>query len=139
MSHGFGVDDGDMTRILVTDDDDDIREFVSFVLARAGHDVSTARDGAEAIAFLTAEHFDLLVVDQHMPHATGAEVLLALRQRDPRTKALLMSGDHDMQSDAEVAEVQSHFLRKPFNLTSLMAAVNALVGDDTVPSSVVPA
>jgi len=78
-------------------------EFVSFVLARAGHDVSTARDGAEAIAFLTAEHFDLLVVDQHMPHATGAEVLLALRQRDPRTKALLMSGDHDMQSDAEVA------------------------------------
>ncbi|UFN43418.1 response regulator [Nocardioides okcheonensis] len=128
-----------MTRILVTDDDDDIREFVSFVLARAGHDVSTARDGAEAIAFLTAEHFDLLVVDQHMPHATGAEVLLALRQRDPRTKALLMSGDHDMQSDAEVAEVQPHFLRKPFNLTSLMAAVNALVGDDTVPSSVVPA
>ncbi|MBS2939783.1 response regulator [Nocardioides sp. J2M5] len=128
-----------MTRILVTDDDDDIREFVSFVLARAGHDVSTARDGAEAIAFLTAEHFDLLVVDQHMPHATGAEVLHALRQRDPRTKALLMSGDHDMVSDDAVAEVQPHFLRKPFNLTGLMAAVNALVGDDTVPATVVPA
>lgn len=125
---------GGMTRILVSDDDDDIREFVSFVLARAGHDVSTAKDGAEAIAFLTAEHFDLLVVDQHMPHATGAEVLHALRQRTPQTKALLMSGDHQMGTDAEVAEVKPHFLRKPFNLTALMAAVDALVGDETAPA-----
>ncbi len=125
-----------MTRILVTDDDDDIREFVSFVLARAGHEVSTARDGAEAIAFLTAEHFDLLVVDQHMPHATGAEVLLALRQRTPHTKALLMSGDHQMGADEEVAAVQPHFLRKPFNLTALMSAVEALVGDGTATPAV---
>ena len=67
-----------MTAILVIDDDDDVRDFMSMTLMRAGHDVVVAADGKEGTAAIDArqpETFDLIVCDIFMPGMDGIEFL----------------------------------------------------------------
>lgn len=108
-------------RSLVADDEPDIRDFLGHVLARAGHDVTTADDGAEVLERASADHFDLVVVDHHMPRLTGLAVAEELGRASPGTKVLLMSGDLD------VGRAHPHFLPKPFNRGEFMAAVDGLL------------
>ena len=122
-----------MTRTLVAEDDIDLLEYVSLVLARAGHEICQARDGAEAIAALDSGVFDLVVTDHHMPHRTGREVLGHLADKGLPTKALLMSADHYLSDDAELAATLDVFLPKPFNRSSLLEAVDVLVGSRALP------
>ncbi|NYE36805.1 CheY-like chemotaxis protein [Nocardioides cavernae] len=109
-------------RFLVSDDDEDIRDFIAYVLERAGHDVATAGNGAEALARATEDEFDLILLDHHMPRMTGLEVAVQLRALRPSARVLLMSGDLD------VGRQHPHFLPKPFNRTELAAAVAELIG-----------
>lgn len=109
------------TRFLVSDDDEDIRDFISYVLERAGHEVTTAGNGADALARATEDEFDLIVLDHHMPRMTGLEVVAQLREVRPQARVLLMSGDLD------VGAKHPHFLPKPFNRTELAAAVTELL------------
>jgi CheY-like chemotaxis protein len=108
-------------RIIVADDEPDIRDFIGFVLARAGHVVTIACDGAEVLARAAEEHVDLVVLDHHMPRMTGLAVADELRRTSPATRVLLMSGDLD------VGREHAMFLPKPFNRSELMAAVAALL------------
>ncbi|MDZ5663326.1 response regulator [Nocardioides sp. S-58] len=107
---------------LVADDDPDIRDFICFVLQRAGHDVAVAADGFEAWTSASEAEFDLIVLDHHMPRMTGLEVAERLRITRPDARVLLMSGDQD------VAYRHPHFLSKPFNRLELTDAVAALMG-----------
>ena len=122
-----------MTRTLVAEDDIDLLEYVSLVLARAGHDVCQARDGAEAIAALDESVFDLVVTDHHMPHRTGREVLGHLAGKGLPTKALLMSADHYLTDDAELVGTIDAFLPKPFKRGALLEAVDVMVGSRPLP------
>jgi CheY-like chemotaxis protein len=108
-------------RILVSDDEPDIRDFIGHVLQRAGHDVTVVGDGAEALAHASEAAFDLLILDNHMPGMTGLEVAGQLRDLRPDTKVLLMSGDLD------IGDQHPHFLPKPFNRTELAAAIDDLL------------
>ena len=65
--------------VLVADDEEDIRALVAFRLQRAGYDVITAADGAEALTLATTRLPDLIVLDMMMPKATGLEVTRSLR------------------------------------------------------------
>ena len=112
-------------RTLVADDEPDIRDFIGFVLQRAGHVVTVASDGAEVLDRTAEEHFDLVVLDHHMPRETGLAVADELRRTSPATKVLLMSGDLDVGREHEA------FLAKPFNRSELMAAVSALLDPKT--------
>jgi CheY-like chemotaxis protein len=112
------------SRFLVSDDDEDIREFISLVLRRAGHEVTVAGNGADALACATADDYDLIVIDHHMPRMTGLEVVEQLRDLRPDALVLLMSGDLD------VGKQHPHFLPKPFNRTELAAAVTELLDSD---------
>lgn len=109
-------------RSLVADDEPDIRDFIGHVLERAGHDVTTAGDGAEALERASEQAFDLMVLDHHMPRMTGLAVADELSRACPDTKVLLMSGDLD------VGRAHPHFLPKPFNRGEFMAAVDSLLG-----------
>ena len=109
------------TRFLVSDDDEDIREFIAFVLQRAGHDVTVTANGADALARATEDDYDLIVLDHHMPRMTGLEVAEQLRDVRPGARVLLMSGD------LEIGRKHPHFLPKPFNRTELAAAVTELL------------
>lgn len=105
------------SRCLVADDDEDIREFIGLVLERAGHEVTLAGDGAQALSLAEAGGFDLVVLDHHMPRLTGLEVAGRL----DGVRVLLMSGDLD------VGARHRWFLPKPFNRTELVRAVDDLL------------
>jgi DNA-binding NtrC family response regulator len=116
-----------MPRTLVVDDDLDIRDFVTLLLQRAGHDVSAASDGAEALDLLSRDLFDLVVLDHHMPRVTGAEVIAHLTESVPGTRVVLMSANHDVRTLAAVVDSDAVFLPKPFDRRTLMSIVESLL------------
>lgn len=114
-----------MARILVVDDDPDIRELVRFKLEASGHAALTAADGETALAVASAEHPDVVLADWMMPRMTGVELLDHLRS-DPRTAAipfiLLTARLHDagrLGADGVVA--------KPFSLRELTESIDAVL------------
>lgn len=113
--------------VLVVDDDDSIREFVSVALSEEGYRVATAEDGREALAKARAERPALILLDLWMPGLDGRGFLNEYRQ-DPAPRAPIIifaaSGDADaLNDDPELAA----FLWKPVDLGDLLAQVARFV------------
>jgi DNA-binding response OmpR family regulator len=116
-----------MAHILVVDDTRNIRKMVELALKQDGHHVEVAEDGARALeAFGTGEGWDLVVVDQQMPSATGREVIVEARRRDPSARLIMMTAfaTHELASQVLAAGAMD-FLRKPFTADVLRGAVQA--------------
>jgi two-component system, cell cycle sensor histidine kinase and response regulator CckA len=101
-----------MARVLVADDDPDIRDLARLLISKHGHQVVTAGDGIEAIAMLTSEAPALVVTDFTMPHKDGLLVLRAVRsmaalQRIPVVllTALPLTDERVLRASAETAAV----------------------------------
>ncbi|WP_198597992.1 response regulator transcription factor [Blastococcus atacamensis] len=118
------------SRVLVADDEDDIRDLVCVAVRKAGCDVvRSVNDGAEALVAARTDLPDLAVLDVSMPGATGLEICTALRE-DPVTtgiRILLLSAG---ASPDEVARGLSAgadaYLAKPFTVAGLVSQVRAL-------------
>ena len=82
-------------RLLLVDDDTDVRDIVSRVLSELGYVVREASGGQEALAALSDFHPDLLIVDFAMPNMNGAEVVTSARGRNAHLKILFLSGYAD--------------------------------------------
>ena len=116
-----------MARILIADDEDAIRSLVARALSQDGHQVTTARDGAEALDLLTGEHgaFELLLTDIRMPIMDGIALALAAARDHPRLAILLMTGYADQRKRAHGLDALIHdVITKPFSLGALRAAVD---------------
>jgi CheY-like chemotaxis protein len=116
------------SRILVVDDDPDLRALVHKALSQDGHLVSEASTGREALALIDAQAPDLLVLDLLMPTQGGLEVLTVLRSRSA-TAALpvlvLTAQDDEVNTRAGFELGASDYLTKPFSLPQLAARVRA--------------
>ena len=121
-----------MARILIADDEDAIRSLVARALSQDGHQVTTARDGAEALDLLTGEHgaFELLLTDIRMPIMDGIALALAAARDHPWLAILLMTGYADQRERAHGLDALIHdVITKPFSLATIRGAVNeALAG-----------
>lgn len=114
-------------RILVVDDDDQVRRFVVDSLQTLGYDVLEASGGLAALALLEQHGFDLLVMDFAMPEMNGAQLAAAARERWPALRMLLISGYADSAAvDSAVGSIDQ--LRKPFDLAELGQAVADALG-----------
>jgi DNA-binding response OmpR family regulator len=123
-----GVTDG--PRVLVADDEDDIRALVGVAVRRAGCDlVASVADGEAALASARAELPDLVVLDVSMPGRTGLEVCAALRNA-PATagiRVLLLSAGASAGDVARgLAAGADAYLPKPFSVADLVREVRAL-------------
>lgn len=122
-----------MARILVIDDDEDIRETVRRVLESRGHRVELASDGSLGIAALAQHAPDLVITDVYMPRQDGVETLLELRKAFPRLKVIAMSGGSggngviNLLDDMELLGAD-RTIPKPFTPKELIATVNAVLG-----------
>ena len=121
-----------MARILVIDDDEDIRETVRRVLDSRGHSVELASDGSLGIAALAQHAPDLVITDVFMPRQDGVETLLELRKAFPRLKVIAMSGGSgngvsNLLDDMELLGAD-RTIPKPFTPKELIATVNAVLG-----------
>ena len=117
-------------RVLVADDEDDIRELVCLAVAKAGCTVvSSVADGTEALAVARAALPDLAVLDVSMPGVTGLQVCEALRA-DPATaglRILLLSAGASPEDIARgLAAGADAYLPKPFGVAALVQQIRAL-------------
>jgi signal transduction histidine kinase len=114
-------------RILLVDDDADVREVTAAMLRGEGHEVVEAAGGRAAIALLAAgESFDLLLADYAMPSMNGDELAREVRRQRPGLPILLITGFAGAGSLAGTADLY-RVLRKPFRKTELAGAVAAAV------------
>lgn len=111
-------------RILVVDDDADIRHLNAAVLKGSGYEVDTAVDGDDAWAILDSQCYDLLITDHSMPKLTGIELLNELHVAGKSLPSILVSGD------LPTAELRRHpwlrisaTLLKPYTATDLLDTV----------------
>ena len=118
-----------MTRILLAEDDDSLRAFLSRALERAGYDVRACADGDEAIDALNDEgHFDVLLTDIVMPGADGIEVAREMAAHSPTTRIMFITGFAAVALSAGArAPAGAKVLAKPVHLREIVAEVERMI------------
>ena len=112
-------------RLLIADDDSDMRQSMRLLLERAGHDVELAADGAKALELQRARACDVLITDIFMGEADGLVAIESFRREFPATKIIAMSGGSGrLQSKSYLAAAgvagADATLRKPFAIATLI-------------------
>ncbi len=118
-----------MARILIVDDDSDVRRMLRLVLQRSGHEIDEAEDGSEGLRKATAGTYDAAVVDYQMPPPDGLELLGQLRDLQPRCVRILTSGALDLPVVMQAinrGEV-SRVVAKPFSRQAILEAIDDAV------------
>ena len=123
-------------RILIVDDEPQIREALDAHLARLGHDVVQAPDGKAAIRELEQEPFDLVISDVLMPEQDGLEVLLFTRKHCPDTRVLAISAPgNELFLRSAKGLGAWRVLSKPFALEEITQAIGQLPQAQAQPRS----
>jgi len=123
-------------RLLVVDDEREIAEVLHEALARSGHQVDIATDGASALEMLGHHPYDLVLTDTRMPVMDGLEMYRALEQRAPhmRQRLIFMTGDVlNREKEALLQAAGVAVIAKPFDVQEVVRIVHRVLAD-TVPS-----
>ncbi|MDJ0785050.1 MAG: response regulator [Desulfosarcinaceae bacterium] len=117
-------------KILVVDDEPDIREILSQSLQLEGYEVSEAVDGRDAITQFQSSAADLVITDMRMPHADGLDVLRAVKSHDPLVEVIVLTGYATLNNAVSALKNEGAFnyLTKPLeDIEEILTAVrNAL-------------
>ncbi len=117
-----------VARILLAEDDDDMRRFLVRALERAGHEVTSFGEGASAFQEVKQSVYDLLLTDIVMPEMDGIELARRAAELDPKLRIMFITGfaavalhpDSKAPKDAKI-------LSKPFHLKDLVAEVERMI------------
>ncbi len=117
-----------MARILLAEDDNDMRGFLARALERAGHEVHSFAEGVSAFEELKSREVDLLLTDIVMPEMDGIELARRAAELDPALKIMFITGfaavalhpDSEAPRDAKI-------LSKPFHLRDLVSEVDRMI------------
>lgn len=116
-------------KILVVDDEDALRTVLSAELEGEGYQVSTAADGDEAIKIIGTQQFHLILLDIKMPNVDGFEVLRFVKQHQPTTKVIMLTGFADLKNAIESKKLGAEdFVSKPYDLVDLLTTVERVLG-----------
>ncbi|MET3661473.1 response regulator [Aquamicrobium ahrensii] len=124
-----------MAKLLIVEDDDSVRMFVSRALERAGHQIHVAADGAQGLEMIRAANggYDLVVSDIRMPEMDGIEMAMSAARVFPGLRILLMTGYADQRERAdELNEVIIDVVNKPFTLAEIRSRVDAALAVDLI-------
>jgi two-component system response regulator MprA len=113
-------------RVLVVDDDPDLREFLSSELGVEGYGCAVAGSGQEALVQLRRERFDLVLLDWGLPDFSGVEVCERLRASNITTPVLMLTAHDDVAERVMALDAGADdYLTKPFSINELLARVRA--------------
>lgn len=115
-------------RILVVDDEEALRTVLGSELEGEGYAVQMAGDGDEAIKILEKDTFDLILLDIKMPTVDGFEVLKFVKQHQPATKVIMLTGFADLKNAIESKKLGAEdFVSKPYDLVDLLTTVERVL------------
>ncbi len=121
-----------LRRILVVEDDEDMRENLRRILLGAGYEVSLAEDGSQAITMLRAQPCHLVLTDLVMPGMNGLELLGEIRQQDQNLPVVFLSAFGDRATFAKATELGAvDFVTKPFRAGSLLGLIQRTLGSQS--------
>ena len=117
-----------MFRILVAEDDNQLRQLFCRVLQRSGFDPIPAADGQEALDLLEKEYVDLIVSDIMMPRVDGYELVQTLRDSGSQVPVLLITAKDRFQ-DMQLGFLSGtdDYMVKPVNVNEMVLRINALL------------
>jgi CheY-like chemotaxis protein len=118
-----------MPRILVVDNDVDMRELIELALDGEGHDIDSVDSGQAALERLAQHAYDLVVCDLHMPDVDGRAIYRVIGRRPPPRPAFLFVTGYAHASPYEefVKAVQVPVVAKPFAITVLRGTVRRIL------------
>ncbi len=119
-------------RILVVEDEAEVREALREMFTSAGYEVAVAEDGYDAVEKAVSEDYDLITMDVRMPRLNGIRATDILRERRPSVPVVIVSGylgnDFKYRKALEDLGVR-HFLEKPFSMAEAMRVIREAMGD----------
>jgi DNA-binding NtrC family response regulator len=111
-------------RILIVDDEDSIRDYLSMMLEREGYEVSACEDGKKALRLSSKTAYDVVITDIQLPGMSGIEVLTSLRESDPTIPVIIITGHASQESAIEALNVGAYYyLLKPVSNEELKQVV----------------
>ena len=117
-------------KVLVVDDEEDIRFLIRTLLSKEGYEVEEAGDGVTALEMLSSGRYDLMVLDIMMPKMDGYEVMREMQQRGMALPVVMLTAKVDDDSVWEgYKQGATLYITKPFENKMLVDAVNYLIGD----------
>lgn len=121
-------DENSMTKILLAEDDNDMRKFLVRALQNAGYDVASFDNGRSAYHRLREEPFELLLTDIVMPEMDGIELARRATELDPDIKVMFITGFAAVALNPESnAPKDARVLSKPFHLKDLVNEVKRML------------
>ncbi|MDO9288295.1 MAG: response regulator [Thermodesulfovibrionales bacterium] len=112
----------DNKKILVADDDADVRKVLNIFLTYFGYEVDCVNDGEDAMILIEKSNYSLLITDYEMPRINGIELIKKVRNLSPSMPIIGISGLHSSRNEFLTAGA-SLFMEKPFTLSILKNAL----------------
>ena len=111
-------------RVLVVDDEENIRALIRQILEREGFQVETASDGPSALKKATGEEFDLILLDVRIPQLDGMSVLREIRAADPDAVVMIITGYGSIEQALEAVRLGAYdYVPKPFKRDELLLRI----------------
>ena len=108
-------------RLLVVDDDTDIRELLEFDLSQSGYDVDTAKDGSEGLQKALNNHYDIILLDVMMPKMNGFDVCKNIRNHKPDVPILLLTAKGTITDKTDgFNSGADDYIVKPFDVQEVL-------------------
>ena len=115
-------------KVLIVDDDPNIREVISVLLASEGYEVDAAENGSMAVEkVLSGEQYDCVVLDIMMPDMDGIEVCTKIREKSHVPVLFLTAKSQDQDKVEAYSQGGDDFLVKPFSQTELLMKIKSLI------------
>ena len=119
-------------KILIADDEDDVREIMVKKIKQEGYAVVGARDGEEAWAKIKSESPDIILLDLNMPKIDGLTVLKNLRENPPSKKwqpVIIVSARNELSDINKGLLMEAdHYLTKPCHISDILKAIQLMIG-----------
>ena len=115
-------------RLLIADDDNEIRELLEFDLSQSGYDVDTAKDGEEALHKALVGNYDLILLDVMMPKMNGFDVCKNIRSSKADVPILMLTAKGTINDKTQGFDSGADdYIVKPFDIQEVLLRVRALV------------
>lgn len=120
-------------KLLIVEDEQDIRNAIKRGLIKKGYAVDTAEDGADALELNFINDYDLIVLDLNLPGIDGLDVLRKIRQQNKTKRILILSARSDVSDRIAGLDFGANdYLTKPFHFDELEARIRSLLRRDFV-------